>query len=127
VILLPIAGAGGPNVAEAREPPPNPERDEQPRRLADHLLEYVRDPTLWPVLLVAVAIFVTLLAAVLLAALRARSLFAMAALAAVAGVSADAIARELRGGSARVVTIALAALWSLAIAAAVSVVGFGWC
>ena len=37
-----------------------PEPDDEPRRLADHLFEYVREPMLWPVLLVAVGIFVTL-------------------------------------------------------------------
>jgi hypothetical protein len=110
-------------VAQATPPDPAPG---EPRRLADHLLEYVRDPTLWPVLLVAVAIFVTLLAAVLLSALRQRNLFAMTALAALAGVSADAIARELRGGGARIVTSVLAGLWLLAIAAALAVIGLGW-
>lgn len=107
------------------EPPPGPERDEVPRRVADHLLEYVREPTLWPVLLVALAIFVTLLAAVLLAALRQRNLFAMTALLALAGVSADAIAREWRRGG-RVVTGLLAGLWALAIAGALAAIGLGW-
>jgi hypothetical protein len=110
----------------AQPPPTSPDPGEEPRRLADHLLEYVRDPTLWPVLLVGVAIFVTLLAAVLLAALRQRNLFAITALVAVAGMSADALVRDLRRGGARVVTIAVAGLWTLAIAAALAVVGLGW-
>lgn len=112
-------------MAEAT-PPPDPEQGGEPRRLADHLLEYVRDSTLWPVLLVAVAIFVTLLAAVLLAALRQRNLFAVTALVVLAGVSADAVARELRRGAARVVTSMLAGLWALAIAAALVAIGLGW-
>ena len=50
-----------------------------------NLKEYLREPMLWPVVLVAAAIFVTLGAAVLLAALAQRNLFALAALALLGG------------------------------------------
>lgn len=88
-------------------------KDEQPTRLADHLKEYVREPMLWPVVLVAAAIFVTLGAAALLAALAQRSLFAMAALALLGGMSADQVLRELRGGGPGVVTALVLGFWVL--------------
>ncbi len=103
-----------------------PEPDDEPRRLADHLLEYVREPMLWPVLLVAVAIFVSVGTAVLLAALFARNLFALAALAVLGAVSADAVVRELRGHGFGPVSGGLLALWGLSAACAFSIVAMGW-
>jgi hypothetical protein len=57
---------------------------------------YFRDASLWPVLAVAVAILVTLVAAVLLLAVADRNLWAMAALAGIGWISADATLRQLR-------------------------------
>ncbi len=103
-----------------------PEPDDEPRRLADHLLEYVREPTLWPVLLVAIAIFVTLGTAVLLAAFLARNLFALAALLLLGAMSADAVIRELRSRGFGPVSGGLLALWGLSAACAVGVFATGW-
>ena len=103
-----------------------PEPDDEPRRLADHLLEYAREPMLWPVLIVAVAIFVTLGTAVLLAGLFARNLFALAALLLLGAVSADAVIRELRSRGFGPVSGGLLALWGLSAACAVGIVATGW-
>ncbi len=102
------------------------EPDDEPRRLADHLLEYVREPMLWPVLLVAVGIFVTLGTAVLLAAVGTRNLFALAALLLLGAVSADAVVRELRSRGFGPVSGGLLAFWGLSAACAVGIVATGW-
>ena len=103
-----------------------PEPDDEPLRLADHLLEYVREPMLWPVLIVAVAIFVTLGTAVLLAGLFARNLFALAALLLLGAVSADAVIRELRSRGFGPVSGGLLAFWGLSAACAMGIVATGW-
>ena len=103
-----------------------PEPDGESRRLADHLLEYVREPMLWPVLLVALGIFVTLGTAALLAALFPHNLFALAALLVLAAVSADAVIRELRSRGLGPVSGALLALWGLSGACAFGIVAMGW-
>lgn len=82
---------------------------------------YFRDASLWPVLAVAIAILVTLVAALLLLALVDRSLSALAALLALAWMSGDATVRRLRarrrlglaGGT-------LLAIWALGGLAALS-------
>jgi hypothetical protein len=82
---------------------------------------YFRDASLWPVLAVAVAILVTLVAAVLLLAVVEGNLPAIAALAALAWMSVDATLRQLRarrrlgllGGS-------ILAIWLLGALAALS-------
>lgn len=103
-----------------------PESDGESLRLADHLREYLRDPTLWPVLIVAVAIFVTLGTAALLTALRDRNLFASLALLVLAGVSADAATREIRGRGFGPISGALLVLWGLSAGAAGAVIALGW-
>lgn len=72
------------------------ERDEIPQGLEQHLLVYVRDPGLWPVLAVVVLIAGTLFAAVLVYALALHNLFAMAALAVLLVASGHALLGELR-------------------------------
>ncbi|MDP6244664.1 MAG: hypothetical protein QF462_15205, partial [Myxococcota bacterium] len=73
------------------EPEPRPES-----AVDSVLLEYVRDPALWPVLAVLVLVAATLGACVLLLAIVDRNLFAMAALALLVGMSAHAVGRNLR-------------------------------
>lgn len=97
-----------------------------PQGFTEHLREYVRDPTLWPVLLVAAAIFVTLGTAVLLSALRDRNLFAALALVVLAGVSADAVTREIRGRGFGFVSRALLGLWALCGLFAGAAIALGW-
>jgi len=100
--------------------------DEEPHSLLDHLAEYVREPTLWPVLLVAIAIFVTLGTAVLLSALRARNPFALLALLLLAGMSGDVAFRELRSRGPGPACGIVLAFWGLSGACAVGAIALGW-
>jgi len=82
---------------------------------------YFRDSSLWPVLVVAAAIFVTLVASVLVLAVGDRNLAAMAALLALVWMSADATLREIRSRRRLgLVGGAILAVWVLAAAAAVA-------
>ena len=82
---------------------------------------YFRDSSLWPVLVVAAAILVTLVATILVLAVGDRNVAAMAALLALVSMSADATLREVRsrrrlglvGGS-------ILAVWVLSAAAGVA-------
>jgi hypothetical protein len=103
--------------SEGRDPEP-----ETGRALDRHLLEYVRDPALWPVLVTVLAVAGTLLTSVLLFAWRARNPFSLAALfalvlATVVAVEADVRRRRLGAGSG-----ILLGLWAASAAAAVLVV-----
>jgi hypothetical protein len=82
---------------------------------------YFRDSTLWPVLAVATAIAVTLLAMVLVLAIADRNLAAMAALLALGWMSADATRRELRSRARLgVVGGSILVIWALGAAAAIA-------
>jgi hypothetical protein len=80
---------------------------------------YFRDSTLWPVLAVAAAIAVTLVATLLVLAVVDRNLYAMGALLALGWMSADAAWRDF-GARRRVglVSGAILAVWALGAAAA---------
>lgn len=94
----------------------------EPHSFSEHLLEYLRDPSLWPVLIVALAIFVTLGATILLVALRSRNRFVLMGLVALLGITVDAVVREIRArGPGPTCAMALV-LWGLSgIAAALAV------
>ena len=82
---------------------------------------YFRDSSLWPVLVAAAAILVTLLATLLVLAVGDRNLAAIAALLGVAWMSADATLRELRSRRRLgPLGIAILALWLLGAAAAIA-------
>ena len=82
---------------------------------------YFRDSTLWPVLIVAVSILVTLVAAVLLLAVVDRQLYAMAALLALAWMSGDAMLRQLRTRRrVGLLGAGILAVWALAGVAALA-------
>jgi hypothetical protein len=82
---------------------------------------YFRDSTLWPVLAVAVAIAVTLVASILVLAVADRNVAAMAALLALGWMSVDATLREFRSRRRMgLVAAAIFALWALGGAAAVA-------
>jgi hypothetical protein len=82
---------------------------------------YFRDSTLWPVLVVAVSILVTLVAAALLLAVVDRHLYAMAALLALAWMSGDAMLRQLRSRRRLgLVGGAVLGIWALGAAAALA-------
>jgi hypothetical protein len=91
----------------------------------DHLLVYVREPTLWPVVTVAAAIALTLGVAGLLAAVVQRNPFAMAAIALLAGLCVDQVAREWRRGGPGAVTGLVCGYWLLAVAGAFALAGSG--
>lgn len=115
----------GPDAAMTAPGADRPPDGEPPRRFADHLLEYLREPTLWPVMIVAVAIFTTLGSGLLLAALAARNLFALLGLLLLAGMTADVVARELRSGGLGVVGGVALGLWGLSVAGALLAVALG--
>ena len=82
---------------------------------------YFRDSALWPVLAVAVAILITLLATVLVLAVADRNLAAMAALLALGWMSADATLRELRSRRRLgLVGAAVLVVWAIGAAAALA-------
>ena len=109
-----------------QKPPPQPPRQAEPQRFSDHLLEYARDSTLWPVLLVAIGIFATIGTAVLIAALRKRNPFAVLALLVLLGLTADVAYRELRSGGFGPISGGLLLLWGLSAAGALTAIGLGW-
>lgn len=104
--------------------PSRPEDETEPRKLSDHLKLYLSEPTLWPVALVVVLVFVTLGATALVAALQ-RNLLALAALALLVGMSADQVLRELRGGGAGWVTGLVGGFWLLSVLVAVAALQSG--
>lgn len=82
---------------------------------------YFRDSSLWPVLVVAAAILVTLLATLLVLAVGDRNLAALAALLALVWMSVDATLRQLRAHRRLGwVGAAIVAVWLLGAAAAVA-------
>jgi hypothetical protein len=82
---------------------------------------YFRDSTLWPVLVVAAAIAVTLVAALLVLAVVDRNLYGMGALLALGWMSVDATWRDLRARRRiGLVSGAVLAVWALGAAAAVA-------
>ena len=82
---------------------------------------YFRDSSLWPVLVVAAAILVTVLAAVLVLAVGDRNPAAIAALLALLWASADATLRELRSRRRLgLVGASILAVWALGSAAALA-------
>jgi len=82
---------------------------------------YFRDSSLWPVLVVAATILVTLVAAILVLAVGDRNPAAMAALLALVWMSADATLREIRSRRRLgLVGGAILAVWVLGAAAGVA-------
>jgi hypothetical protein len=97
---------------------------DDPRSLDDWLRQFFRDSSLVPVLLVAVGCFTAIGAGVIAWAVVGRSLAAIAALVLLAGMTLDAVLRELRRsrriGLASRCVLGLWALSALAAAAAVA-------
>jgi len=87
---------------------------------------FFRDPSLWPVLFVATASFVTLGAAALLLAFAERNLFALGAVLVLALVSVDVALRERRRGRFGLASGCLVGYWILAAASAIVVARSGW-
>jgi hypothetical protein len=86
---------------------------------------YLEDSTLWPVLIVLVAVAVTLASAVLLLAIGDRNPFAMAALVGLAWMSGDAVWGDLRHRRLGPTTGLILSIWVLAGVAAFAAIRAG--
>jgi hypothetical protein len=94
----------------------DPERREQredafDRAVDRHFSIFYRDPTLWPVLVVAVAAALCLGGSALVFAVRERNPYSIAALLVLAWLSADVVQRDLRRRRFGVASRAIAGLW----------------
>jgi hypothetical protein len=105
---------------------PTPSDPDAPRGVDLWLVPFFRDSSLWPVLAVAVVIFVVLGAWALLLAVVDRSLFAVGALVLLFWMSVDATIRSRRQGGSRLLVGSIAGFWLLSIAAAVGARSAGW-
>jgi hypothetical protein len=101
------------------------EDGDPPRSIDEWIASLARDPTLRPVLIVAVGCFTAIGAGALLLAVRGRSLPAIAALALLALGSADLLQRDLRRRRFGPTSRLAVALWLLSAAAAVAALAAG--
>jgi len=93
----------------------------EPGGLERWLAPYFRDSTLWPVLAVAAATAVTVVASVLLLAVVDRNLTAGAAVLVLGWISVDVLRRERRArGRTGLAGRAILSLWALGSAAALA-------
>lgn len=90
----------------------NERGDQEPHSFDEWMRDFVREPTLWPVLIAVAGTFSTMGAALLVLALGDRNLFAMAALAIVVVGAGRGGVRAWRSGR-RGVPMAMLALGSL--------------
>ena len=104
-------------MAEPGSEEPREEADE-PAGIDRWLRPYFEDSTLWPILLVAIAIFVSFGAALILLGVFERRLSALAALALLLVISGDLTLRELRGGRFGLVGGTVLGFWVLSVGAA---------
>ena len=89
------------------------------------LLHYVRDPALWPVLMVLVLVAATLGACLLLFAAVERNLFALTALVLLVLMSAHAIEGDVRKRRFGVAPRVVVALWAVSAALAAGIHALG--
>ena len=117
-----------PEAPTPSEPDERDERDErdEPRGVELWLAPFFRDSSLWPVLLVAIAIFVLLGAWALLLVFVDRNLAALGAILLVFWMSVDVWVRSRRGGGSALLLGCVAGFWLLSIAAAVGARLAGW-
>ena len=94
------------------------ENNETPQGLEEHLLVYVRDPSLWPVLAVVVLIAGTFGASVILYALELRNPFALAALAILIVASGHALLEQYRERRVGAPVWIVVGLWTASIGVA---------
>jgi hypothetical protein len=98
----------------------------QPESAIDRvLLEYVRDPGLWPVLVVLVLVAATLGATLLLFALRLHNLFALTALAIALVMSAGGLEPSVRARRLRAAGGFVLGFWAASAALAAGLVALG--
>ncbi len=104
--------------------PHDPHHEESPVESTGferHLAIFFHDSTLWPVLIVASAAFVSLIGAALFFAVAERNLFAMGAVAILLVVSGDIFVRSWRDGRPGLAGWTLLVLWAAAFGAAFAV------
>lgn len=90
-------------------------------RVEAFLRVYLRDSSLWPVLLAAIATFGSFGSGALWLAFGERNPFAMAALAILALLSLDLWAREVRDGRFGLAARGLASFWALCLLGALGI------
>jgi len=110
----------------AEEPRETPRDGAEASRFERWIGPFFRDASLWPVLAVATAIFVTLGTAVVLLAAVDRNLFAVGALFVLGLVSFDVAWRDRRGGRFGLASRCLLGYWILVAACAFAVARTGW-
>ena len=102
-----------------------PEQRDEPHGVELWIGPFFRDPSLWPVLVTAAAIFTVLGASALLMALE-RNPFAVAAVLVMLWISADAGIRSWRAGGSRLLLGSIAGFWLLSAAEAIAARRLGW-
>jgi hypothetical protein len=107
------------------QPTPDPDRD-APKGVDLWLAPFFRDSSLWPVLAVAIMIFVLFGAWGLLLAAVEGNLFALCAMVIVFWMSVDIVIRNRRNGGAKLIVGCIVGFWALSIAAATSAHYAGW-
>jgi len=101
-------------------------RDDEPRNFDDWLRQFFTDSILRPVLVVAAGSLTAILAGIIAWAVRGRSLAAIAALALLGAMSADALLRDRRRrGRLGLASRCILGLWALSALAAVAAVALG--
>jgi len=105
---------------------PTPPAGGEPRGAELWLAPFFRDSSLWPVLCVAVAIFVVVGASALLLAFVERNPFAIGAVLLLFWISVDAVVRDRRRGGSRLLLGCVSGFWMLSIAAAAGARWAGW-
>lgn len=105
------------------EPAPDPDA---PRGVELWLAPFFRDSTLWPVLAVAIMIFVLFGAWGLLLAVFERNLFALGAMLLVFWMSVDVVIRNRRSGGAKLIVGCIVGFWVLSVVAATGAHRAGW-
>jgi hypothetical protein len=102
------------------EKPREPDGGDEQGPLDRWILPFFTDPSLWPVTVVAGAIFMTLGTTAVLFAVVERNRFALGALAILLLMSVDAVVRDARRGRFGVVSRCVAGLWGLVCLAALA-------
>jgi hypothetical protein len=103
------------------EPPQDPDE----RSIDRWIAPFFHDSTLYPMVIVAAAIGVTLGSTLVLLAAADRNPFAAAALLLLLGMSADAVYHDFRRGRLGLASRAIAVLWALSVLGAGAVAWWG--
>ena len=105
---------------------PGDDDGREPAGFEGWLREFLGNAALMPVVLVAAGCFTALGAGIILAALRAHSLAALAALVLLAGMSVDAVLRDRpKRGRLGLASRLVLGLWGLSVAASAAAVALG--